>query len=79
MQHSDDDESVLSPVESCASALQEQEELRQLCEITSHLECVLTISFLVPFHTLQNSKTVFKALAVFFIGSLRMRRNVFIS
>ncbi|XP_017326560.1 mdm2-binding protein isoform X1 [Ictalurus punctatus] len=38
VQHSDDDESVLSPVDSCASALQEQEELRQLCEITSHLE-----------------------------------------
>lgn len=43
VQHSDGEESVLSPVDSCASALQEQEEQSQLSEITSHMECVLSI------------------------------------
>ncbi|KAK3550563.1 hypothetical protein QTP70_000055 [Hemibagrus guttatus] len=38
VQHSDVEESVLSPVDSCASALQEQEEQSQLSEIISHTE-----------------------------------------
>ncbi|KAG7335880.1 hypothetical protein KOW79_000573 [Hemibagrus wyckioides] len=38
VQHSDGEESVLSPVDSCASALQEQEEQSQLSEIISHME-----------------------------------------
>ncbi|KAF7708434.1 mdm2-binding protein isoform X1 [Silurus meridionalis] len=38
VQPGDDDERVLSPVDSCASALQEQEEQSQLDEIPSHME-----------------------------------------
>ncbi|KAB5586992.1 hypothetical protein PHYPO_G00007840 [Pangasianodon hypophthalmus] len=38
VQHSDGEESVLSPVDSCVCALQEQEEQSQLSEITSHTE-----------------------------------------
>lgn len=55
VQHSDGEESVLSPVDSCASALQEQEEQSHLSEIISHTEWVLSISFLIPLQTLVKS------------------------
>ncbi|KAK2854993.1 hypothetical protein Q7C36_006862 [Tachysurus vachellii] len=38
VQHSDGEESVFSPMDSCTGALQEQEEQIQLSEITSHTE-----------------------------------------
>lgn len=55
VQHSDGEESAFSPINSCTSALQEQEEQSQLSEITSHTEWVLSISFIIPLHTLAKS------------------------